>query len=121
MSVVVDVTESEAENERLQRWKEVLNGPNLCLQKRKKTEEYGLRSRSAMLIKNGPEAVSPLQRLCFALVLRTNSILADQTRPSVCSSAEVQSKALGGLPSALCPTVPLELSCSLLSTSETWS
>lgn len=56
MSVVVDVTEREGVNECLQWWKEVQNGPNLCLQSRKETEENGLGSRRAMLIKHGPEA-----------------------------------------------------------------
>lgn len=98
MSVVAEVTESEVENEHLQRRKKALNGPNLCLQFTKMTEEYGLGNPSAMLIKHGPEAVSPLQRQCFALVLRTDLILADQTGPSVCGSAGFQSKAPAGLP-----------------------
>lgn len=50
-----------------------------------------------MLIKNRPEAVSPLQRRCFALVLRTDFILAEPTKPSFCSSAEAHSEACGGL------------------------
>lgn len=76
----------------------MLNGPNLFLQNTKITGEYGLGSRSAMLIKHGPGAVSPLQRQRFALVLRTDFVLADQTKPSVCSSARLQSKAPGSLP-----------------------